>query len=530
MRFLTVDQMRAADQAAGAEKGIPSGVLMARAGAAVARAVEKLASLRGVRSVVLVAGHGNNGGDACVAARCLREDGFHVQVIMTCVPATLKGDAREAWDEMRTSGVPYVVLASEESWKEDVGVFAGTLLRHGILVDGVLGTGCKGAPAGAAELAIRWINRMRRHALVVAADLPSGMNGDTGEAAGAVVRADVTVTFARPKRCFLNAAQADKVGHLVVADIGIPGDVCDRGAPDAPCGLIALPEIVEGLVARDWSAHKGAFGHVCVLGGSAGFCHAPVLAALGAVKSGAGLVTLAAPAGSGCAAAAHVPEAMMHALEAPQGDLSVVSLRAWGRDLGGFDAVVAGPGLGQSERARELVSYLLSEYPGKLVLDADGLNALAAWAADGWQPREGQALVVTPHPGEAARLLGVSAQDVQRDRLAAVRKLADRYQAVAVLKGAGSLVCEPGGLPRLNLTGNPGMASGGTGDVLAGMIGALWAQGLSAADAAAAGVWAHGSAGDLAMFAGSQASLSATSLAARLEAVFQVLERAANER
>lgn len=525
MRFLTVEQMRAADLAASAEKGIPGGILMNRAGTAIARAVEKLAALRNARSVVLVAGHGNNGGDACMAARCLHEDGFHVQVIMTCVPAVLKGDAREAWDEMRTSGVPYVVLASEASWKEDAGVFAGTLLRHGILVDGVLGTGCKGEPSGVADLAIRWINQMRRYALVVAADLPSGMNGDTGEAAGAVVRADVTVTFARPKRCFLNLAQADKVGHLVVADIGIPDDVCDRGATDAPCELIALPEIAKGFVKRGWAAHKGSFGHVCVMGGSAGFCHAPVLAALGAVKSGAGLVTLAAPAASGCAAAAHVPEAMVHALETPQGDLSVASLRTWGRDLGGFDAIVAGPGLGQSERARELVAHLLAAYPGKLVLDADGLNALAALRAGGWLPREGQKLVITPHPGEAARLLGVSTQDGQSDRLAAVRSLADRYQAVAVLKGAGTLVCEPGGVPRLNLTGNPGMASGGTGDVLAGMIGALWAQGLSAADAASAAVWAHGSAGDLAAFSGSQTSLSATSLAARLESIFQILER-----
>jgi hypothetical protein len=151
---------------------------------------------------------------------------------------------------MRTAGVPYVVLASEESWLEDADVCAGTLVRHGILVDGVLGTGCKGAPTGAAEQAILWINRMRRHALVVAADLPSGMNGDTGETAGAAVHADVTVTFARPKRCFLNLVQADKVGHLVVADIGIPDEICDRARAAEPCELIALPEV--------FREHRGA--------------------------------------------------------------------------------------------------------------------------------------------------------------------------------------------------------------------------------------------------------------------------------
>ncbi len=525
MQFLTTEQMRTADQAAITEKKIPGAVLMSRAGTALARVVETVAALRGLKNVLLVAGHGNNGGDACVAARCLNEDGFHVHVIMTCVPATLKGIAREAWDEMRTAGVPYVVLAAAESWTEDMGVFSGTLLRHGILVDGVMGTGCKGAPTGAAEKAIRWINRMRPHALVVSADLPSGMNGDTGAAAGAVVRADVTVTFARPKRCFLNQEQAALVGHLVVADIGIPADICERGASDAPCRLIALPELVSHFTSRGRDAHKGAFGHVCVLGGSAGFPHAPVLAALGAVKSGVGLLTLAAPVQSACAAAAHVPEAMLAALETPQGDLSVDALKRWGRDLDGFDVLVAGPGLTQSANAREVVAHLLAAYSGRLVLDADGLNLLAACHADGWQPKAGQRLMLTPHPGEAARLLGVTVPEIQSDRPAAVRNLADRYQAVVILKGAGTLVCAPDGIPWLNLTGNPGMATGGMGDVLGGMVGALWAQGLEAVQAAATAVWAHGTAGDFAALAESQTSLSATSLAARLGAVYQTIER-----
>jgi NAD(P)H-hydrate epimerase len=216
---------------------------------------------------------------------------------------------------------------------------------------------------------------------------------------------------------------------------------------------------------------------------------------------------------------------MMHVLETPQGDLSVAALQAWGRDLNGFDVIVLGPGLSQSERARELVAHVLSIYAGRLILDADGLNVLAVLRGAGWQPREGQRLVITPHPGEAARLLGVTAKEVQADRLATVRRLADAYQAIAVLKGAGTLVCEPGCLPLLNLTGNPGLASGGTGDVLAGLIGALWAQGLDALAAAATGVWAHGSAGDQAAFAGSQTSLCATALAQRLGTVFQTIER-----
>ena len=525
MRFLTVEQMRAADRAAMTEHEIPEMFLMNRAGTALARVVETVAALRGCKSVLLVAGHGNNGGDVCVAARCLYQDGFHVQVLMTCVPATLKGAAREAWDEMRTSGVPYVVLSSAESWREDSAVFSGTVLRCGVIVDGILGTGCNGMPTGPAERAIRWINGMRQHALVVAADLPSGMNGDSGEAAGAVIHADVTVTFARPKRCFLNQAQAGLVGHLVVADIGIPDEVCNKGVADAPCRLIAIPELLRSFAPRAWDAHKGDFGHLCVIGGSAGFAHAPVLAALGAVKSGVGLVTLAVPAQSACAAAAQVPEVMTHVLDAPQGDLSVEAFKVWGCDLNGFDVIVAGPGMTPSERVRGLVAHLLATYSGKLVLDADGLNVLAAMRAEGWQPREGQQVILTPHPGEAARLLGETVKNIQVNRLDAVRKLADLYQAVVVLKGAGTLVCCPGGVPWVNKTGNPGMASGGMGDVLAGMVGSLWAQRADAVQTAATAVWAHGTAGDFAALAEGQTALSATSLVRHVGAAFQCIER-----
>ena len=523
MRFLTVEQVRAADRAAVAEAGIPDMMLMTNAGISLARAVAQIAPLRNTRSVVLVAGHGNNGGDAYVAACCLHEHGFRVRVVTTCEPDTLKGSAREAWENMRVAKVPCFGLPAFESWS---GHSPEPVLRGDIIVDGVLGTGCRGVPSGAAEQAIRWINRMRCDAcaLVVSVDLPSGMNGDTGEADGAVVHADVTVTFARPKRCFLNAEQAGLMGHLVVTDIGIPDEICDRGTEESPC-LIALPELRRSFTERAWDAHKGSFGRVCVVSGSDGFAHAPVLAALGAVRSGAGLVTLAVPASSTLAAAAWVPEAMVCVVETPHGDLSVDALRGWGRDLDRFDALVVGPGLTVSERTRGLVADLLAYYNGRLVLDADGLNVLALLYASGeWCPREDQQLLLTPHPGEAARLLDVTTDAVQSDRLEAVQRLAEIYQATVVLKGAGTLVCEPGGVPWLNRTGNPGMASGGTGDVLAGMVGALWAQGSSAADAAMTAVWAHGTAGDFAAFAESRTALSATSLARHLGAVFQSLE------
>jgi len=514
MHFLNVEQMRAVDRAAVAEKAIPESVLMERAGSALAETVGSVAALCGARTIVAVAGHGNNGGDACVAARCLRADGFSVQVVMTCDPETLKGVAREAWARLRASGVPCRALPAPEDWTADPEILAGSLMRRGVLIDGVLGTGCRGKPTGVAEQAIRWINRLRDRAWVVAADLPSGMNGDTGETLGERVRADVTVTFARPKSCFLNAAQGACVGHLEVADIGIPDDVCERRIADAPCQLIARPEIRSWLPERPYQAHKGVFGHLCVIGGSENFRHAPVLAALGALRSGVGLLTLAVPETSAAAAAVHVPEAMVSAL--PLIDSP---------DFGRFDAVVFGPGLSQTESALRLTERVLERYEGKLVVDADGLNALALLRTRGWRPREGRKLILTPHPGEAARLLGVTVDAIQRDRLSSVRRLSEAFGAVAVLKGAGTLVCEPGGEPWLNRTGNPGMAAGGMGDVLSGVVGALWAQGLSAERAAAVAVWAHGTAGDCAAIRESQASVGATAVAEQLGCVFQMIER-----
>ncbi|MCL1920605.1 MAG: NAD(P)H-hydrate dehydratase [Kiritimatiellaeota bacterium] len=514
--------MRNAELAAAATGGFPLMLLMRRAGVALAAAAARLANLRNTRKVVLVAGHGNNGGDACVAARCLHEDGFRAHALLTCAPDALRGDAHTAWDEMHAAGVPCSVLDTPESWDSADSPSQMLLGRPCIVVDGILGSGCKGAPSGVAERAIRWVNQMRGPALVVSADLPSGVNGDTGEMPGAAVHADATVTFGRPKPCFISDAVARLSGHLEVADLGLPPALCDAAPADTPCGLIALPELRAAFPPRPWDAHKGTCGHICVLGGSSAYPHAPVLAALGALKSGAGLVTLAVPQHSAFAAAAWAPEATLSALVAPQGTLTRSSLAPIAETT--FDAMVIGPGLTQGHDAAELVACLLSTPGTRIVLDADGLNALAQLhEARAWRPRDGQQLSLTPHPGEAARLLGCTVADIQRDRLRAVRLLADTFRATVVLKGAGTLVCAPGGVPLLNRTGNPGMATGGTGDVLAGMVAALWAQNGDSVRAAAAAVWAHGAAGDAAAFSGAQTSLTATTLARHLPSAFQML-------
>jgi NAD(P)H-hydrate epimerase len=512
MRFLTPDQMRAADERAATTLKIPSMLLMRRAGIAVARSALTLVKLHAPHKIILVAGNGNNGGDICVAARCLHEDGFNVQVLLTNVPAQLRGDAHAAWDAMRVAGVPYTVLSSAGSWETPDSVAVDLLGRPCILVDGLLGTGCVGAPTGAAKRAIQWMNQMRSVARILSADLPSGMNGETGAVDGECVHADVTVTFARPKTCFLNNAAAPFVGHLSVVDIGIGANICETDPYQAPCELIALPELATTFSKPAWSAHKGNLGRVAIIGGSPLYPHAPVLSALGALKSGAGLVTLYVPQASATAAAIWTPEAILRIREASS-------------DMGNMpnaDTILVGPGLGQSPETTALVEQILSTSTSKVVIDADGLTALTQLrASPNWKPFKD--LVLTPHPGEAALLLNTSVDAIQHDRLAAVRQLADHYQATVVLKGSGTLVCKPGCIPWLNRTGNPGMASGGTGDVLAGMIAALWTQTPDALLAACTGVWAHGTAGDRAAISKGQTSLTATTLTQHLPEAFQML-------
>ena len=525
MRFLTVDQMRAADQAAISECDIPEQILMNRAGVGLARFVERVARLRGIRRIILIAGHGNNGGDACVAARCLHNDGFNVHVIMTCVPSTMKGAAHSAWDEMQNNGVSFEVAASEESWKESFQIRSGSLLNYGIVVDGVLGTGCNGAPRGVAAEAIKWINSIRPYSLVVSADLPSGMNGDSGVAEGDVVKADVTVTFVAPKQGFCNKSAMPLLGHLMVSDIGIPDEIAFKHLSPSEYQLICRPELVRGYHERKWLSNKGNYGHVCVIGGVDCYPNAPVLSASGALRSGAGLVTLRSCCGASGCSLSRIPEVIVNRLSLDDFFLADEGERSKICSLDSYNVIVVGPGLGRSDGSEALVRYLLENFRGMLVLDADALNVLAEICSDGYKVRDDSSLFITPHPGEAARLLRCEVKDVQDDRIASVKKLAQQYNAIAVLKGAGTLVSDGNSLPWLNLTGNPGMATAGTGDVLAGIIGGLLAQGMDGMLAATMGVWVHGSAGDFAWMTGSQTSLTASDVLDMLPSVYQNIER-----
>lgn len=497
MHFLSSTDMRAWDRAAIGSHGIAGLALMQRAGAAVAQVVARVARARGDAGVVLAAGKGNNGGDACVAARLLHADGFRVELLLAAAPETLPGDARAAWEAACAAGVPFRLLADEAAWQV---LACEGFPRGGVIVDGLLGTGSRGSPSGVIGAAVRWMADVSPRCGVVAIDLPSGLDADSGEFASPCVRADATVTFGAPKTGFANPHAWPFLGHLDVAEIGLPPDL--RPAAQGVQSFIGAPDLAGLLPRRACEAHKGCFGHVLVVGGSHGLTGAPALAALGALRAGAGLVSAALPADSLAALAALAPGVMAYVSATEDGSMTPAGLAAGVRDPGTFDVVVAGPGLSTGGAAAGIVRQLLAGGAPRLVLDADALNVYAGRAGDmrRERPSTGPAVIITPHPGEAARLLGISTAAVQADRKSAAQRLAAQSEGVVVLKGAGTLVCAPGGPPHLNITGNPGMAAGGSGDVLAGVIAGLWAQGLSAFDAARLGVYLHGTAGDLAFW------------------------------
>ena len=506
MQFLSSEQMRLWDRRTIAERGIAGLTLMNRAGAAVAGVVVRLLAVHGGARVVLVAGKGNNGGDALVAARCLQAEGIRTQVLLTCTPDTLRGDALLAMEQLQMAGVPFRVLADGAAWQ----AFAESdPVLDGVVVDGLLGTGSAGAPQGVVAAAIQWIQQAGRRCAVVAIDLPSGLSADTGEAFIPVVRADVTVTLAAPKTGFAESHAWEYLGHVEAVDIGLPTELCPGASA---VQLISAPEVGRIRARRGVASHKGDYGHVLVIGGSHGLCSAPALAAMGALRCGAGLVSAAVPAESLAFMASLAPTAMAHRIATEQGGMTESALAAGIRAAETFDVVLAGPGLSNGPATKKIIDNLLDGAARRLVLDADALNVMAGGLDCFRRAMDGTSVILTPHPGEAARLLGTTVAQVQANRVDAAREMASRSGAIVVLKGAGTLVATPAGAVFLNLTGNPGMATGGTGDVLAGMIAGIWAQGGDPLAAAQLAVYLHGTAGDLAAWRGGTSALSAADL------------------
>jgi ADP-dependent NAD(P)H-hydrate dehydratase / NAD(P)H-hydrate epimerase len=480
-RLVTAAQMQVIDQAAEAS-GVPVGVLMENAGAALARAALCLADLNG-RFVVLC-GTGNNGGDGLVAARLLATGG---RMVLCAVLGPTEKLGPEPMRNLKALEAAGVKVAPEP------GAFHA---RPGdVVIDAVFGTGVSRAPEGLfAEAIGRIAVWKQRGAKIVAADIVSGLNADNGVPYHPCVEAHVTVSFGHLKLGQVLEPGASMGGRLELANIGIP-NAAEASLLTGTQAWLLEEEDARGLLpVRRSDTHKGSYGHVLVVAGSPGKSGAAALAGLGAIRSGAGLVTIASRPQSLSEALAHGPELMGVPLTG-QGALGLGDLDLLLAAARGKQALVIGPGIPVGDGTSGMLRGLIEKFEGPIVLDADALNALAN---DFHHLKASKAqLVLTPHPGEMSTLTGKSTAEVKTDRVALSRQLAKRLNAVVVLKGARTLVTAPDGELFVNPTGNAGMATAGSGDVLAGVIGAFLAQGLSTVDAANCGVYAHGLAGDL---------------------------------
>jgi len=571
MRVVTAQQMRDMDRRASEEFGIPGVVLMENAGRAVVDAVQReCGCLRGKRAVVFC-GPGNNGGDGFVIARYLHLAGTDCTLLFVGTAENLKADARAHHEIAHRLKLNF--LSAGSVVERDA-----LLARADFVIDALLGTGVKSAPRTEIATQIEAINGVT--CPVFAVDVPSGVDADTGEMPGAAVKATHTVTFAYPKLGLLLFPGAEHVGKLHTADIGFDWTKLPPTDPAEPTIEVQFaldPELFprrrEGesnrgpirpqgnfrdlgygarvdfgkanrlLRKRKGETNKGDYGHVGIVAGSHGMAGAPSLVARGAQRVGAGLVTVLAPSSVQPTIGAKLDEQMTIALPERDGAVSGEAFTAVSRFAEKATVMCVGPGLTTEPEVSALVHRLLIEIPKPLVLDADGLNALAQSPEIALKRPEnpGAPLVLTPHPGEAARLLGTSIADVQSNRITSVRELARRYRATVVLKGRHTLTADPQGNVILNTSGNPGMASGGMGDTLTGIVGGLLAQAIAPLRAhedeetfrteaipplevVALGVYLHGLAGDLAAAAQGEAGLVAGDLIDHLPAAHRLLE------
>ena len=511
--IFTAAEMRALDARAIRELGIPGTRLMDAAGSgAAALIVQWLAPIRG-RRVVVVCGKGNNGGDGFVVARRLRARGAAVQVFLAAARREVRGDAAEALAGWR--GRVEAIDAGP-----DPGALVRALESAELVVDALLGTGVTGAARGQVWAAIDAINEAgRRGVPVISLDLPSGLDSDRGVAPGPAVKATRTVTFAGLKRALVLQPGAALAGRVEVVDIGIPAEEVARGI--TTWGLEG-DDVRRYFPAREADAHKGRFGHLLIVAGSRGKTGAAVLAGRAALRAGVGLCTIATPASQQPIIAALAPEYMTEPLpETQAGSLALAARERLLELAHRMDAVALGPGLSLDREAQALARALVAEVERPLIADADALSALAGHLdllRRALGPR-----ALTPHPGEMARMLGGSIETVQGDRLEVTRRFCRDYHVALALKGAGTVVGGPDGHVAVNPTGNPGMAKGGSGDVLTGVVGALLARGLEPMAALEAGCYLHGLAGDLTAASRGEIAMIAGDIVETLPAALQAL-------
>jgi NAD(P)H-hydrate epimerase len=480
MKAVFSSDMRLLDQSAIRDYGIPGAVLMENAGRGVADAVAE--RLEGAGRVLVLCGSGNNGGDGFVAARHLANSGFAVTVLATRIPGKSCPDAALNARVVQQMGLPVRVLKSAD----DAAAVLEGLGRFDGVVDALLGTGQKGGLKAPYDALVEAANRAA--GIKVAVDVPTGVDSDSGYAAGVAFRADVTVTMGLPKVGLLLPPGASFAGDLAVADIGMPRALLDGAAGiDLLDSFSAVPSIPD----RPFDAYKNRMGHLLLIAGSPGKAGAALLGGRAALRTGVGLCTVATHAGCRDNLEGRVPDLMVEKLDwdcRPEDD--VIPL------LDGKTAVALGPGLGTCQEARDLVEQIIRNACLPLVVDADGLNVYRGEALGLCRCRVDT--IITPHPGEMARLLGTDTQTIQSDRLRFAAQVAAKLGVIVVLKGAGTVLAHPEGLMAICMSGSPAMAKAGSGDVLTGILGALLAMGMSGWDAARLGVFLHGRLGELA--------------------------------
>lgn len=507
MRILNAAQMREADRHTIEDVGIPSLVLMENAGRQVVAAIEAAYESRLDGRVAVLCGRGNNGGDGFVVARTLIQRGIDTSVFVIGTVADVRGDARTNLDTLGRLGVTVVEIGDEQTWE----LHFSEISQCSLIVDAIFGTGLKSALGGMMETIVADVNASGIP--IVAIDLPSGLSADTFHLIGDCIDASMTVTLAAPKLPLVLPPGEAHAGDVVIADIGIPVDVLE--GLEGPHIELLTPEQIRDLVEpRAPESHKGDFGRVTIIAGSRGKTGAAHLAALGALRSGAGLVTVATPSSSQPIVASMAAEYMTEPLPESRGGSvtpaaveTILEMR--------HDVIACGPGLGRDPGVAEFVRMLVERSTVPLVLDADAVTVLADDPAV-LVGREERDVIITPHPGEMARLIGASVEEVQRNRIDVATECATTHHLYVVLKGHRTIIATPEGHVFINPTGNAGMATGGTGDVLTGMIAAWLAQLLDAEAACRLAVFVHGAAGDLAEADEGQVAMIATDLLTHL--------------
>lgn len=517
MRVLNAAQMREADNRTIDDIGIPAVVLMENAGRQVVATLESAFADLSASRVAILCGRGNNGGDGLVIARVLRERHIDIGVYLLGPGNGLKGPAAANLSIARQLGIDVVEIVDAQAWE----LHSTDVVGSDIIVDAMFGTGFRGTIEGLCETVFADVNGAAKP--VIAVDIPSGLSADTHLVPGPSIRATMTVALGAAKIPLVLPPAENFAGNLIVAEIGIPQGVINGVA--GPWLELLTKDSMRALVEpRASDSHKGDYGRVLVIAGSRGKIGAAHLAADAALRSGAGLVTVATPLSCQNVVAAMGPEYMTEGCEETSD--GTVAFEALERLLEiDADVIALGPGIGRHPSTAALVQGLVERSGVPLVLDADALNAFVG-EPDRLIGRDGVDIIITPHPGEMARLTGLTIEEVQARRLEVARDFASTHHVHVVLKGHRTIVASPDGRAFVNITGNPGMATGGTGDVLTGMIAAWFGQLLDAEAACKLAVYVHGLAGDLADADEGEVAMTATDIIARLgDAVLDLVAR-----